>query len=108
MPRMPFPAWFLAAALIAAAPGAAAEKVTAVYTSISGGYAPLWVCKEQKIFEKYGLDASVVYVRGTVAASAALATRLIDFIHSGASTHIPYAANGSDVVLLGCVMVIIV
>ncbi len=102
MRRMPFPAWFLAAALVAAAPGAAAEKVTAVYTSISGGYAPLWVGKEQKIFEKYGLDASVVYVRGTVAASAALATGDIEFIQAGASTYIPYAANGGDVVLLGC------
>jgi ABC-type nitrate/sulfonate/bicarbonate transport system substrate-binding protein len=88
--------------LIAAPCAGAADKTTAVYTSISGGYAPLWVAKEAKLFDKYGLDASVVYMRGTVTTSAALVTGDIDFIHAGASTYIPYAANGGDVVLLGC------
>jgi len=92
------------ALMLIAAPrlGGAADKTTAVYTSISGGYAPLWVAKEAKLFEKYGLDAGVVYMRGTVTTSAALVTGEIDFIHAGASTYIPYAANGGDVVLLGC------
>jgi NitT/TauT family transport system substrate-binding protein len=89
---------FIAAPCLAAT----ADKTTAVYTSISGGYAPLWVAKEAKLFEKYNLDAGVVYMRGTVTTSAALVTGDIDFIHAGASTYIPYAANGGDVVLLGC------
>jgi NitT/TauT family transport system substrate-binding protein len=93
---------FLIALVLIAAPCFAAEKTTAVYTSISGGYAPLWVAKEAKLFEKYNLDAGVVYMRGTVTTSAALVTGDIDFIHAGASTYIPYAANGGDVVLLGC------
>jgi NitT/TauT family transport system substrate-binding protein len=80
----------------------AAEKVTAVYTSITGGYAPLWVGKEQNLFQKYGLDARLVYMRGTVTTSAALIAEEIEFIQAGASTYIPYAANGGDVVLLGC------
>lgn len=92
----------LLCAALAPTPGAAAEKVTAVYTSISSGYAPLWVGKERKIFEKYGLDAGVVYMRGTVTTAAALVTGDIEFIQAGASTYIPYAANGGDVVLLGC------
>jgi NitT/TauT family transport system substrate-binding protein len=95
-------ALLLAASLLRALPAQAAEKVTAVYTSITGGYAPLWVGKEQKIFPKYGLDARLVYMRGTVTTSAALIAEEIEFIQAGASTYIPYAANGGDVVLLGC------
>ena len=92
----------LVVSLLRAFPAEAAEKVTAVYTSITGGYAPLWVGKEQNLFQKYGLDARLVYMRGTVITSAALIAEEIEFIQAGASTYIPYAANGGDVVLLGC------
>ena len=85
----PFPAYSL-------------EKVSAVYTSISGGYAPLWVGKEKQAFEQYGLDIRLIYMRGTVPTSAALANGEIEFIQAGASTYIPYAARGGDVILLGC------
>ncbi len=81
---------------------AAAERVTAVYTSITGAYAPLWVGRDKKLFDKYGIEASVVYMRGTIPTTAALANNEIDFIQAGASTYIPYAATGGDVVLLGC------
>jgi ABC-type nitrate/sulfonate/bicarbonate transport system substrate-binding protein len=81
---------------------AAAERVTAVYTSITGAYAPLWVGRDKKLFDKYGIDASVVYMRGTIPTTAALANGEIDFIQAGASTYIPYAAKGGDVVILGC------
>ena len=96
-------AWFLLIAfLLSPLHSQAAEKITAVYTSITGAYAPLWVGKEKKLFDKYGIEASVVYVRGTIPTSAALANGEIDFIQAGASTYIPYAAKGGDVVLLGC------
>ncbi|MBI2366110.1 MAG: hypothetical protein HYV01_14075 [Deltaproteobacteria bacterium] len=85
----PFPAYSL-------------EKVSAVNTSISGGYAPLWVGKEKQAFEQYGLDIHLIYMRGTIPTSAALANGEIEFIQAGASTYIPYAARGGDVILLGC------
>ena len=79
-----------------------AERVTAVYTSITGAYAPLWVGRDKKLFDKYGIEANTVYMRGTIPTTAALANGEIDFIQAGASTYIPYAAKGGDVVLLGC------
>jgi len=82
--------------------GQSAERVTAVYTSITGAYAPLWVGRDKRLFEKYGIEANTVYMRGTIPTSAALANGEIDFIQAGASTYIPYAAKGGDVVLLGC------
>lgn len=80
----------------------AAERVTAVYTSIAAAYAPFWVAKDKGIFDKYGFDTRLVYMRGTVPTLAALANGEIDFVQSGASPFIPYAAKGGDVVLLGC------
>ena len=80
----------------------AAERVTAVYTSIAAAYAPFWVAKDKGIFDKYNFDVRMVYMRGTVPTTAALANGEIDFVQSGASPFIPFAARGGDVVLLGC------
>jgi NitT/TauT family transport system substrate-binding protein len=80
----------------------AAERVTAVYTSIAAAYAPFWVAKDRGIFDKYNLETSLVYMRGTVPTIAALANNDIEFVQSGAAPFINYAARGGDVVLLGC------
>jgi NitT/TauT family transport system substrate-binding protein len=80
----------------------AADRVTAVYTSIAAAYAPFWVAKDKHIFDKYNLDASLVYMRGTVPTIAALANGDIEFVQSGAAPFINFAARGGDVVLLGC------
>ena len=81
---------------------AAADRITAVYTSIAAAYAPFWVAKDKGIFDKYNLDARLVYMRGTVPTTAALANSDIEFVQSGAAPFINYAARGGDVVLLGC------
>jgi NitT/TauT family transport system substrate-binding protein len=95
---------FVAYGLAMAFPSAlfAAERVTAAYTSIAAAYAPFWVAKDKGIFEKYGFDTRLIYMRGTVPTLAALANGELDFVQSGASPFIPYAAKGGDVVLLGC------
>jgi ABC-type nitrate/sulfonate/bicarbonate transport system substrate-binding protein len=71
------------------------EKVSAVYTSISGGYAPLWVGKEKQAFEQYGLDVRLIYMRGTIPTSAALANGEIEFIPAGA-LRVSGAASRAD------------
>ncbi|MGH7872995.1 MAG: ABC transporter substrate-binding protein [Candidatus Binatia bacterium] len=81
---------------------AAADRVTAVYTSIAAAYAPLWIGKDKNLFEKYNLDTSLVYMRGMVPTTAALANSDIEFVQSGAAPFINYAARGGDVMLLGC------
>jgi len=80
----------------------AAERITAAYTSIAAAYAPFWVAKDKGIFDKYNFDVRLIYMRGTVPTTAALANSELDFVQSGASPFIPYAARGGDVVLLGC------
>ena len=95
---------WLCGSVIFAFPGflPAADRVTAVYTSIAAAYAPFWVAKDKHIFDKYNLDASLVYMRGTVPTIAALANGDIEFVQSGAAPFINFAARGGDVVLLGC------
>ncbi len=80
----------------------AAERITAAYTSIAAAYAPFWVAKDKGVFDKYNFDTRLIYMRGTVPTTAALANSELDFVQSGASPFIPYAARGGDVMLLGC------
>ncbi len=93
---------FSSLCFLAASPAAAADRITAVYTSIAAAYAPFWVAKDKGIFDKYNLDTRLVYMRGTVPTTAALANNDIEFVQSGAAPFINYAARGGDVVLLGC------
>lgn len=87
---------------ICASDAISAERITAAYTSIAAAYAPFWVAKDKGIFDKYNFDARLIYMRGTVPTTAALANSELDFVQSGASPFIPYAARGGDVLLLGC------
>jgi len=80
----------------------AAERITAAYTSIAAAYAPFWVAKDKGFFDKYNFEARLIYMRGTVPTTAALANSELDFVQSGASPFIPFAAKGGDVLLLGC------
>ena len=81
---------------------AATDRITAVYTSIAAAYAPFWVAKDKGFFDKYNLDTRLIYMRGTIPTTAALANGEIEFVQSGAAPFINYAARGGDVVLLGC------
>lgn len=94
--------FFLTVAAAPSSPALAVERVTAAYTSIAAAYAPFWVAKDKGIFDKHHFDVNLIYMRGTVPTLAALANGELDFVQSGASPFIPYAARGGDVVLLGC------
>lgn len=85
-----------------AASGFSADRVTAVYTSIAAAYAPFWVAKDKGFFDKNNLDTRLIYMRGTIPTTAALANGEIEFVQSGAAPFINYAARGGDVALLGC------
>ena len=95
-------AFFILLFFAGALPSGAADRITAVYTSIAAAYAPFWVAKDKGFFDKYNLDTRLIYMRGTIPTTAALANGEIEFVQSGAAPFINYAARGGDVVLLGC------
>src|SRR6185369_10637355 len=51
---------------------ASATNINVVWTSEVGQFAPLWVTKEAKLFEKYGNNVELIFIQGAALAAAAL------------------------------------
>jgi NitT/TauT family transport system substrate-binding protein len=58
--------------LFAVATDASAAQINVVWTSEVGQFAPLWVTKEAKLFEKYGNQVQLIFIQGATSAAAAL------------------------------------
>jgi NitT/TauT family transport system substrate-binding protein len=52
----------------------AAANINVVWTSEVGQFAPLWVTKEAKLFEKYGNNVQLIFIQGASSAAAALSS----------------------------------
>lgn len=53
---------------------ATAANMNVVWTSEVGQFAPLWVTKEAKLFEKYGNSVQLIFIQGASSAAAALSS----------------------------------
>jgi NitT/TauT family transport system substrate-binding protein len=53
---------------------AAAANINVVWTSEVGQFAPLWITKEAKLFEKYGNQVQLIFIQGASSAAAALSS----------------------------------
>jgi len=51
-----------------------AANINVVWTSEVGQFAPLWVTKEAKFFEKYGNNVELIFIQGASSAAAALSS----------------------------------
>ena len=60
--------------LFAHAAPANAANINVVWTSEVGQFAPLWVTREAKLFEKYGNSVQLIFIQGASAAAAALSS----------------------------------
>ena len=61
--------------LILLKPGlASGANINVVWTSEVGQFAPLWVTKEAKLFEKYGNQVQLIFIQGASSAAAALSS----------------------------------
>src|SRR4026209_2356123 len=49
-----------------------AANINVVWTSEVGQFAPLWVTKEARLFEKYGNSVQLIFIQGASSAAAAL------------------------------------
>ena len=65
---------WLAALFFSHAVPAAAANINVVWTSEVGQFAPLWVTKEAKLFEKYGNHVQLIFIQGASSAAAALSS----------------------------------
>jgi NitT/TauT family transport system substrate-binding protein len=53
---------------------ATAANMNVVWTSEVGQFAPLWVTKEARLFEKYGNSVQLIFIQGASSAAAALSS----------------------------------
>jgi ABC-type nitrate/sulfonate/bicarbonate transport system substrate-binding protein len=53
---------------------ARAANINVVWTSEVGQFAPLWITKEAKLFEKYGNQVQLIFIQGASSAAAALSS----------------------------------
>ena len=53
---------------------APAANINVVWTSEVGQFAPLWITKEAKLFEKYGNQVQLIFIQGASSAAAALSS----------------------------------
>lgn len=66
-----FLTWFIALLALQTVPASAAN-INVVWTSEVGQFAPLWVTKEAKLFEKHGNTVELIFIQGASLAAAAL------------------------------------
>jgi NitT/TauT family transport system substrate-binding protein len=88
-------------ALPCASGAAVLESVNVGFGSISGNQAPLWIAKEERLFEKQGLQVELVYIPGGPRALMALLGGSIQFLNYSAIPTITAALRGADAVILG-------
>ena len=81
----------------------ALEKISAGYGAISGSSAPIWVAKEARLFEKYGLEADLVYIPGPRNIMALVGGSIQFANHSGVPALEAYK-RGSDATLVASPM----
>lgn len=78
-----------------------AAQINVVWTSEVGLFAPLWVTKEAKLFEKYGNQVQLIFIQGASSAAAALISGDAQIGMFSPQVVITSAMKGLDLVMLG-------
>jgi NitT/TauT family transport system substrate-binding protein len=76
-----------------------AANINVVWTSEVGQFAPLWVTKEAKLFEKYGNNVQLIFIQGAASAAAALSSG--DAQVGMFSPQVVISTPGLDLVMFG-------
>jgi len=78
----------------------AADKLIADYGGHAGFQSAVWVAKDLKIFDKYGIDAEVIMITGSARSVAALMGGSTQFATGSATGPLAAAIKGSDIKIL--------
>ena len=92
----------LALALLSFTPTAAlsAIKLTIGHSTINPRISPLWIAQEKGFFQKYGIDATLVFVRNTPLMIAAMKAGTIPIAYGGGSGILGASVTESDLRVL--------
>lgn len=76
-----------------------ADKLTVSYPSVTGNMAPLWIAQDQRLFEKRGLDVTLVNISSGFVSINALISGDIQIAAASSSSAISSALRGAPVVI---------
>jgi ABC-type nitrate/sulfonate/bicarbonate transport system substrate-binding protein len=80
--------------------GFSAAKLTIGHSTINPRIAPLWIAQEKGFFQKYGIDATLVFVRNTPLMIAAMKAGTIPIAYGGGSGILGASVTESDLRVL--------
>jgi NitT/TauT family transport system substrate-binding protein len=83
---------------------ASAKPINVAYSAITGSQAPLWVAKQEHIFQKNGLDVELVYIGGGSIVTNALLTGDVQFARLGANAVLQASIRGADLKIIANTM----
>src|SRR6476619_1316295 len=83
------------------APAGALESVVIAYPTTSSQFAPLWFARDVGLYEKYGLDAKLVFVSGGSVLLQAMLAGQAQAAQNGVADTVPAILRGGDVRMLG-------
>ncbi|HUK40397.1 MAG TPA: ABC transporter substrate-binding protein [Candidatus Acidoferrales bacterium] len=79
----------------------ASEKLVIGYTAITGIKAGLWIAEEGKIFEKYGIDPSIILITTASKMAQAMMAGEVPFAGAGGIAAVSATLSGGDFVMVG-------
>jgi ABC-type nitrate/sulfonate/bicarbonate transport system substrate-binding protein len=82
--------------------GMSAEKMRVSHTYIGGAVLPLWIPKEERIYDRQGLEVELIWIQGNPAV-AALVSGQIDLLYGIPHNAISAVAGGADLVFIGSI-----
>jgi ABC-type nitrate/sulfonate/bicarbonate transport system substrate-binding protein len=92
---------FLAAAIFVSTPAwGAGEKIIFGWSAISGAQAVPWITKEAGLFDKHGLDATLLYLDGGSKAIQTLLSGEVPVVLGAGNSAVAARVRGGEVVLI--------
>lgn len=88
-----------------AKPGETPASVRVATCAVSGGFIHLYTALDNGLFDKYGIKANPIYIRGSGISLTAIASDEIQFLYCAADGTIPGMATGIDARLIGAPLV---
>src|ERR1043166_1636576 len=80
---------------------AAPVKLSFAYSTFSASQAPAWIAKDRGLFEKYGLDVQLLFIRSSSIGVPALVSGAVAVAVMGGADDARANLTGSDTILVG-------
>lgn len=90
----------LAAVIWGSSASGQAVKLRSAYSTVAIGQSLIWVTKEARVFERYGLDVELLYIVSSTTATQALIAGDVPIVIMSGATAISAALSGQDLVMV--------